>query len=142
MASQSRLINDSMAEYAISSVKDKVQTKKALLLGLSFRPNVKEDALSVAYRLNEKLANNGFEVSVHDVEYSPEEITAKGFTATNDIYNSRAEVIFLVTMHIEYYHLDFEKLSKQGVRFFVDGRNNINRSDVEKAGISYMGIGR
>src|SRR5207342_2036899 len=89
LGSQSRLINDSMAEYAISLVKDKVQTKKALLLGLSFRPNVKEDALSVAYRLNEVLVNKGFEVSLHDVEYSPEEITAKGFTATNDIYNSR-----------------------------------------------------
>jgi len=142
LASQSRLINDSMAEYAISSVKDKVQTKKALLLGLSFRPNVKEDALSVAYRLNEVLVNSGFEVSVHDVEYSPEEITAKGFTATSDIYNSRSEVIFLVTMHKEYYHLDFEKLSINGVRFFIDGRNNINRNEVEKVGISYMGIGR
>jgi nucleotide sugar dehydrogenase len=142
LASQSRLINDSMPGYAISSVKDQVQVKKALLLGLSFRPNVKEDALSVAYRLNEELANSGFEVSVHDVEYSPEEITAKGFTATPDIYNSRAEVIFLVTMHKEYHHLDFEKLAMQGARFFIDGRNNIDRKEVEKAGITYMGIGR
>ena len=36
LARQSRLINDNMAEYAISSVKDKVKTKKALLLGFEF----------------------------------------------------------------------------------------------------------
>lgn len=142
LARQSRLINDHMAEYAISLVKDKVKSKKALLLGLCFRPNVKEDSLSVAYRLNEALVDCGFEVAVHDVEYSPEEIVAKGFTASPGIYDSRAEVIFLVTMHKEYYHLEYEKLFRQGTRFFVDGRNSVNRNEVEKAGISYFGIGR
>ena len=142
LASQSRAINDSMVEYAVSSVKDKLQRKKALLLGLSFRPNVKEDAMSVTYRLNEELVKHGFDVTVHDSEYSREEITARGFRAANDIYDSNAEVVFLVTMHQEYFHLDFENLSRQGVRFFIDGRNHINRSQVEKTGIRYIGIGR
>ena len=53
LASQSRSINDQMANYAVSLIKDKVRNKKALLLGLSFRPNVKEDALSTTYLLNE-----------------------------------------------------------------------------------------
>jgi len=142
LASESRLINDKMSEFAVSLVKDKVKNKKALLLGLSFRPNVKEDALSVAYLLSDELVKYGFEVAVHDVEFSAQEITAKGFAAAHDIYNSGAEVIFLITMHKEYHQLDFEKLSKQGVKFFVDGRNSINRDKVEKAGIHYMGIGR
>ena len=72
----------------------------------------------MAYRLNELLEDSGFEVAVHDVEYSPEEIASKGFTATPGIYDSRAEVIFLVTMHKEYYHLDFEKLAMQGSQVF------------------------
>ena len=142
LAAQSRAINDSMVEHAVSSVKDKVKRKKALLLGLSFRPNVKEDAMSVTYRLNETLIKHGFDVTVHDAEYSTEEIMAKGFTAVSDIYESNVEVVFLVTMHKEYFQLDFEKLAKNGVRFFIDGRNSINRDDVEKSGISYTGIGR
>ncbi len=142
LAAQSRSINDSMVEHATSLVKDKLKTKKALLLGLSFRPNVKEDSMSVTYRLNETLIKNGLDVKVHDTEYSAEEISAKGFTAANDIYNSNAEVVFLVTMHKEYAKLDFEKLSKNGVRFFIDGRNSINRELVEKSGITYTGIGR
>ena len=142
LASQSREINDFMVEHAVSSVKDKLKKKSALLLGLSFRPNVKEDAMSVTYRLNETLLRQGFNVMVHDTEFSAEEITGRGFNAAKDVYNSSAEVVFLVTMHKEYFHLDFEKLFNQGVRFFIDGRNSIDRREVEKRGIRYFGIGR
>ena len=142
LASQSRSINDSMAEYAVSLIRDKVKNKKALLLGLSFRPNVKEDALSTTYLLSEVLLRSGFEVIVHDVEFSPKEITERGFNAVADIYNSRAEVVFLITMHKEYGQLDFERLSANGVKYFIDGRNNIDSNKVEMAGIQYRGIGR
>jgi nucleotide sugar dehydrogenase len=142
LANQSRSINDQMADYAVSLIKDKVKNKKALLLGLSFRPNVKEDALSTTYLLSEVLIRSGFEVQVHDVEFSEEEIKAKGFNAVADIYNSNAEVAFLVTMHKEYHQLDFERLSKKGVKYFIDGRNNIDRDKAEAAGIEYLGIGR
>jgi len=142
LAAQSRVINDQMTDYAVSLVINKVKNKKALLLGLSFRPNVKEDALSTTYQLRDVLARSGFEVLVHDVEFSAEEITAKGFSAVADIYDSNAEVVFLVTMHKEYKDLDFERLSKQGVKYFIDGRNMIDDSKVEMAGIHYRGIGR
>ena len=59
LASQSRLINDQMPGYAVSLVKDKVKSKKALILGLSFRPNVKEDAVSTTYLLNDVLIKIG-----------------------------------------------------------------------------------
>jgi nucleotide sugar dehydrogenase len=142
LAGQSRLINDQMADYAVSLVKDKVKNKKALLLGLSFRPNVKEDALSTTYLLSEVLVRSGFDVQVHDVEFSEEEIKERGFKAVADIYEGDTEVVFLVTMHKEYYQLDFKRLSVQGVKYFIDGRNNIDRNKVEAAGIEYLGIGR
>ena len=142
LASQSRFINDSMAEYSVSLVKDKVKNKRALLLGLSFRPNVKEDALSTTYLLSEVLLRYGFEVMVHDVEFSQEEITGRGFNAVPVIYDNNAEVVFLITMHKEYSQLDFDRLSANGVKYFIDGRNNIESDKVKKAGIQYTGIGR
>ena len=142
LAAQSRAINDQMADYAVSLVKNKVKNKKALLLGLSFRPNVKEDALSTTYQLRDVLVRSGFEVLVHDVEFSTEEMTEKGFDAVADIYDNNAEVVFLVTMHKEYHDLNFERLSMQGVKYFIDGRNMIDYNKVEMAGIHYQGIGR
>ena len=141
LAKQCRLINDGMANYAVSLIKDKVKNKTALILGLSFRPNVKEDALSTAYLLHEELLKSGFEVQVHDVEFSGDELREKGFKAAEDIYNTDSEVAFLVTMHKEYHQVDFEKLSSSGIKYFVDGRNNIHKDIVENAGIHYIGIG-
>lgn len=142
LARQSRMINDQMADYAVSLIKEKIKNKQALLLGLSFRPNVKEDALSTTYLINDVLTRSGFKVLVHDVEFSGEEIKDRGLCAIDNIYDSGAEVVFLVTMHREYQQLDFEKLSANGVKYFIDGRNNIDRAKVEMAGIEYYGIGR
>src|SRR5690606_6634313 len=74
LARQGRLVNNQMAAYAVSLVKDKVQKKNALILGLSFRPNVREDSLSTAYILHEALVREGFTVKVHDTEFTPGEI--------------------------------------------------------------------
>lgn len=141
LARQSRLINNTMADYAVSLVKDKVKNKRALILGLGFRPNVKEDASSTTYLLYHALQKEGFIIWVHDTEFSPEEINAKGLKPAVDIYNNNEEVVFLVTMHKEYRALDFKQLSKSGTKFFVDGRNTIDRQKVEEAGIVYLGIG-
>lgn len=142
LAKQGRLINNKMAAYAVSLVNDKVKQKKALILGLSFRPNVKEDSLSTAYLLHEVLRDHGYDVTIHDTEYSLDEIAAKGFQSIDDIYESGCEVVFLVTMHREYFDIDFNKLAESGVRYFVDGRNAVDKSKVEQAGIGYVGIGR
>jgi nucleotide sugar dehydrogenase len=142
LATQSRSINDQMADYAVSLVKDRVKNKTALLLGLSFRPNVKEDALSSTYLLNEALERAGFEVYVHDTEFSAEEISEKGLHPIVNIYDHHCEVVFLVTMHKEYESIDFENLANAGVKYFVDGRNKIDRDKIEKAGVRYFGIGR
>ena len=142
LARTSRDINDGMAKYAVGRVKDLVKEKHALILGLSFRPNVKEDALSTAYILKEELEKEGFEVGLNDVEYKAEEIRDRGFNAVEDIYASNAEVVFLVTMHQEYYQIDFKRLAGSGVKYVVDGRNGMDKEKVEGAGILYIGIGR
>ena len=141
LATQSRLINDGMAEYAVSLINEKVKKRRALLLGLCFRPNVKEDTLSTTYLLHDALLKSGFEVLVHDVEFSQDELIAKGLKAAASVYDNNIEVAFLVTMHKEYDQLDFARLARNGLKFFVDGRNNIDRTKVENAGIEYMGIG-
>jgi nucleotide sugar dehydrogenase len=141
LASRSRAINDNMADYAVSLVKDKVKNKTALILGLSFRPNIKEDTFSTTYLLNEALQNAGFKVAVHDSEFLTGEIQKKNLIPEKDLYASGYETIFVVTVHNEYKNLDFQKLANSGCKFFIDGRNAFDRKKSEKAGIAYFGIG-
>lgn len=142
LASESRVINDEMAAHAVSLVKNDVKKKSALILGLSFRPNIKEDTFSTTYLLHEVLLKEGFEVHVHDTEFSVAELEQKGFHAARDLYTTQAEAIFVVTMHKQYAQLDFSKFVSAGAKVLVDGRNNIDRKKVEDAGLKYIGIGR
>jgi nucleotide sugar dehydrogenase len=142
LASRSRVINDEMAAYSVALASASVQKKSALILGLSFRPNIKEDTFSTSYLLRDALKKNNFEVQLHDTEFSKEELEKKGFAAVEDVYASNAEVVFLVTMHREYASIDFLKMHASGVRVLIDGRNQFNKQHVEQAGIRYIGIGR
>jgi nucleotide sugar dehydrogenase len=142
LASKSRVINDDMAAHAVSLVSGQVKNKKALILGLSFRPNIKEDTFSTSYLLKEALQKEGFETVIHDTEFSSEELKRKGFEPVADVYNSGAEVVFAVTIHNEYKQLNFQKLADAGVRMIVDGRNGLDKTAIEKAGLVYFGIGR
>lgn len=142
LASESRVINDEMAAHAVQLVSKQVKNKKALILGLSFRPNIKEDTFSTTYLLREALAQDGFDVVLHDTEFSAEELTKKGFQPVDDIYATGAEAVFIVTIHEQYKKLDYSKLAASGVRFLVDGRNGLDRKAAESAGLIYTGIGR
>lgn len=142
LASRSRIINDEMASYAVALAATQVARKKALVLGLSFRPNIKEDTFSTSYLLRDALLQQGFEVLLHDTEFSSDEIEKKGFAPAQDPYTTDAEVVFLVTMHKEYSQLDYAKLHAAGVRVIVDGRNQLHKQTIEQAGIRYLGIGR
>jgi nucleotide sugar dehydrogenase len=142
LASRSREINDEMAAYAVALASMHVNHKKALILGLSFRPNIKEDTFSTSYLLRTALEKNGFDIRLHDTEFSKEELEKKGFPGVDDVYASGAEALFLVTMHKEYASLDFARLQTAGIRVIIDGRNQLKKEEVENAGIRYLGIGR
>ena len=142
LATKSRVINDEMAAYAVSMAMPHVSVKKALILGLSFRPNIKEDTFSTSYLLRDALQKNGFEIMLHDTEFTSPELEKKGFTAASNVYDTGAEAVFIVTMHNEYKQLDFTRLYASGARVLIDGRNQINKQEVEQAGIRYIGFGR
>lgn len=142
LAAESRRINEAMAAFAWSLLKTHLHKKKVLILGLSFRPHVKEDALSVSYTLQKVLANENVSAQLHDPYYSPEEISAKGFDPCPDIYTTEAEAVILVTMHKMYSKIDWVAMKAKGVRFVLDGRNQLERAAIERAGLQYTGIGK
>lgn len=142
LAAEGRRINDEMAAYAVSLVQPHVVHKKVLILGLAFRPGVKEDAGSVAYRLKPQLEQAGIESVLHDPHYSEQEIQQRGFACNNNLYESGAEALILVTMHREYNSIDWSRMASSGIRYVVDGRNQLDKEAIKAAGIHYWGIGR
>lgn len=145
LAEESRQINDLQPTYLLNQIekrwKNKLEGKEVLILGLSFRPNVKETYCSPAFLLEKELLKRNAKVSLHDPLYSEQEITAYGFTPKLKLEGSLPEVLILNTMNCSYEKFNFADLKKLGVKVFLDGRNVFNAKEVEEAGIVYVGVG-
>lgn len=143
----SRQINDGMADYAISKVKKEVgnlHDKNILILGLSYRGNVKEPTKSTALLLIEQLKAKNAHVFVNDPLFSDDDIRNYGAGAEPlsllDPLISDMDVVILQAFHQEYKQIDFSQFSS--CQLILDGRNQFNQQDITKAGIKYAGIGK
>jgi len=148
LAQRSREINDGQAAHMVAQLEgiwSAVRGRRVLILGLAFRPEVKEDILSSAYLIRQALQARGAQVSVHDPLFDAEEIRRKGFLPGQFPGQGDAaspEVLVLNTAHQAYRTLDFAALAQQGVAAVIDGRNAWNPQEVAAAGITYLGVGR
>jgi len=141
LAIEARRLNDSMAEYMVERIANEFTIKSALLLGLGFRPQVKEDVCSPAYLVREALEAKGADVYLWDPLYTQDEITSKGFGPVLDPYASTHDAVVLITAHEKFLDLDFKRFYQNGVKVFVDGRNCTDPTKVTGSGIAYRGIG-
>lgn len=146
LAKLGRRVNDGQVSHAIDLLErawGQVSGKRVAILGLAFRPDVKEHIYSPAFPLRDTLRERGAEVTLHDPLYAASEIERHGFTAREALDSSPApEVLVINTAHSAYRELPLERLAKAGVAAILDGRNALDPAAVRAAGIEYIGIGR
>jgi nucleotide sugar dehydrogenase len=138
-----RKINDSMASYGVEKLERALGSLRGatvLVLGLAYRPNVKEAANSSALLLAKALREGGARVLVHDPLFSAEEIRSFGLEPAASLPPERIDALVVQAWHDAYRDLDLRSFS--GCRAVLDGRNALDRKTVEAAGMRYIGIGR
>jgi dTDP-4-amino-4,6-dideoxygalactose transaminase len=113
-----------------------------LILGLGFRPQVKEHIFSPAFQLGAELRRRKAAVQLHDPLYSAAEIEAHGFTPGSLEATPGAQVLILNTSHTAYAHLNFSELAARGLQAVVDGRALWPPEVVRGAGLVYVGVAR
>jgi nucleotide sugar dehydrogenase len=117
--------NAEMPDYylnKIRAVSGTLQGQKILILGLAYRPNVKEHAFSGTLKLAELISSEGAEALIQDPLYSKSEIEAlklKPYENQTDI-----DYAILHTDHESFQRFDFSKLNQ--IKGIVDGRNFYN----------------
>ncbi len=116
--------------------------RSILILGLAFRPQVKEATYSPAFALRDELERLGGRVAMHDPLFAPAEIESQGFSPL-DIEGTHPlpETVVLVTAHHAYADIDFAQWAARGVRLVVDGRQLWSRPAIESHGLTYLGVG-
>jgi len=148
-----REINDSMVNHAVRLVKEALQAcgktlrrAKVAVLGVSYRPNVKEPRGSLTKELVQLLAARGVVVRVFDPYFSQKELVELGYPAETTLSKAieGTDCIVVVVGHER-----FKKLNLRRARFLakkpaaiVDLGHVFDPVKVEKEGFVYRELGR
>lgn len=139
-----RKINNSMPEYTIELLQDQLnEIEKSLkgtavgVLGLSYKANVGDLRESPSFELIKLLEKNGAKVITFD-PFVPSMSSAKSI----DELLEKSEAVLLATNHQEFIEIPVEKFVNNNIRIITDGKNCLNKDEIQKHGIIYKGIGR
>ena len=140
-----RQINEEQPAHAVARLEralGSLRGARALILGLAFRPLVKEHTCSPAFALRDALRSRGAEPLLHDPLYTPEEVRAAGFGPGSPDDAPLPEALVLNTAHPAYAQLDFRDMAGRGLKAVLDGRALWQPEAVRSAGLIYVGVGR
>lgn len=138
-----RGINDAQPGWVVDTLSGELgglEAKRILILGVSYRENVKESTSSPGVDLIGLLGARGAHVAAHDPYFTAEEIARFGAAPAGLDGLDGYDAIVLQAKHDEYAHLDWARVRAGAVVF--DGRNWLDASIITRAGATYLGVGR
>ena len=145
-----RIINEKMPfhtinllEDALNEINKSISDSSILVLGASYKPDVKDIQISPVEKIVETLKNKGANVSIFDPYFKNTEVFGLK-TLDNYIQNlEKFDGLIIATSHKEFHNLDpmFLK-SKMRNPIVVDCKNIIEQHMAKKTGLIYRGIGR
>jgi nucleotide sugar dehydrogenase len=148
-----RKINDLMPRHVAKLASDGLRTcgkslkrAKVAVLGISYRPNVKETRFSPSLDLITILKKRGARVTAFDPLFASSEMENMGLTSEPTLRRAieKADCVILTVAHDEFKDIDSielaARMSKQGL--VLDCTGTVDPVSVEKSGLVYRGIGR
>jgi nucleotide sugar dehydrogenase len=139
-----RATNDRMAEVGLGELKSvlgDLRSRRVLVLGASYREDVKELAFSTAFAVVDLLDRAGARVMIHDPLFTADELRAMEATVVDlDSEDAlAAEAVVVQAWHREFRELDWRRF--RHLRAVLDGRGSVDPARVAEAGAAYIAIG-
>jgi nucleotide sugar dehydrogenase len=146
----SRKVNESMPEYVIKLIQNvfsesnrELSDATIMILGISYKPNIKDIQLTPAEPIIKKLKDLGVKVKIFDPFYKNEKIF--DITIENDLFENLSDCdgLVIVTNHDEFSSLNLKLLSST-MKFpiVIDSRGLIQKDNAKKAGLVFKGLGQ
>jgi len=139
-----RHTNDRMAEVGVQQLQrvlGDLDSRPVLVLGASYREDVKELAFSTAFSIVDLLHKAGARVMIHDPLFTPDELRSLEAQVV-DLDSAEAlaaEAVIVQAWHRDYHELDWRRFTK--LRAVLDGRGSVDAGRVAQAGAAYIAIG-
>ncbi len=145
-----RIINESMPDHVIDLLHDafdesgkSITNSNVLVLGISYKPDVKDMQISPAQVIIEKLKNLQTNVLIYDPYFKSTEVF--GLITESNLIEAlqKADALLIVTAHKEFHDLDPTFLkSKMKTPIVIDSKCIINQVVSKNVGLIYRGLGR
>lgn len=136
-----REVNEGMPAYAVDALADELGAdlagERVLILGVTYRGDVKETAFSGAFQLNLELRRRGAVPVASDPLYSDEDLRSLGFDPWD---GERVDAAIVQADHLAYARLT--RTDIPGARAIVDGRGVLDPASWAAAGVPVRRIGR
>ena len=149
----SRRTNDDMPSHVMRLAADglmvcgrSVKRSRFTVLGITYRPDVKETRFSPSVELVGLLKRRGSRVCVYDPLYTPDELKKMGFHTEPTLPGAleKADCAILTVGHKEFKSIKAIDLAANmsKISVVVDCTRTLDPEDIEKVGLIYRGIGR
>ena len=144
-----RKINENMPEHVIELTSDafkeckkSIQNSEILILGVSYKPNVKDIQLSPAEHIIRKLQDLGANIHIYDPYFSSSQVF--GITSEDNIEDiiSKVDAVIIVTGHDEFKKLQIHTFTKMQHPILIDTRGIIDPSIAKQEKLIFRGLGR
>jgi nucleotide sugar dehydrogenase len=151
MIRMAREINDRMPDHvvelaseALNDVGKTVRGSKVAVLGVSYKPGVKDIQLSPVERVVSRLATMGASISLYDPMFKGDRVFGFPVRRSLEEASKGADCVVIGTAHKEFETLDLRRLAKLTSKkvAFVDARNVADPKEAARLGFAYRGVGR
>jgi nucleotide sugar dehydrogenase len=144
-----RTINETMPDHVIKltldafhECKKSIDKSKILIMGISYKPNVKDIQLSPAKEIIKKFQNLGSQVYLYDPFFHSTEVF--GLKVEDNLENILPEMdaVVIVTGHDEFKNIEINSFSKIKSKILIDSRGIIDPISIKNKNLIFRGLGR
>ncbi len=144
-----REINERMSDHvtdlvidAFQEINKSVDKSKILILGVSYKPDVKDIQLTPAEDVIKKLQKLGANVHIYDPYFSSSQIFGIDVEENLNSIISQVDAAIIVTAHSEFKKITPSIFNQMKSPILIDTRGIIDPVDAKQAKLIFRGLGR
>jgi nucleotide sugar dehydrogenase len=138
-----RQVNDGMAARSLLWLDEALgglEGKRVLVLGMSYREDVKELSFSTALAVIDLLHKAGATVLANDPHYTAAELASLEVEVVDLSRPLAIDAVIIQAYHREYRELDWSRFS--GLRVVLDGRGTLDATALRSRGVTVISVGQ
>ena len=142
-------VNTAMPEHVINltldglkKCKKSIKDSTVLILGISYKPDVKDIQLSPAKIIINKLMALGARIKIYDPYYKGSQMFGINVEQNIEDVLSKVDASIIITAHKEFQEINPKIFTKMKTPILIDSRGVVDTSSADDVGLVFRGLGR